>query len=433
MTQGAGEHSRTPIVSSFEIICSLSAIYTYSCKRRYESGKKRKAQSRRFAYGRKWTTPPLMNNPPVEPLSLFERKPSTVRNCRSAVAQIGKLLIALLALAVALPVDAGHVLVIDDHFANGDLATNPVGIGSGFENTSQDQPAGVESWALEQVSSAFLGSKSWAIGSILSLDAFPFFSAAGATLTYEITSMNYVAGALRNWGAIGLASNGAAFIWDSAGAGDQHGLFLALIGTASGPYDWAVYSRVNGDNSSSMGSGSFTSWAGGPVTITITASAKGWSFVASDGTSASGNHAPGFWDSQGVAHAAAGVQRGDNYNSDNVATTLYIDRIAVLAEAANTPPGLVIDGKKKIVTSRKRVVIKGEVSDDGAVARVLATYKKVKPDGRKIKVTKSARLGGNSWKFILRTKEKRTKLLFQAVDVEGLRSQVQKVKVIRKP
>lgn len=117
---------------------------------------------------------------------------------------------------------------------------------------------------------------------------------------------------------------------------------------------------------------------------------------------------------------------------DFVAFASANDLIVDYEPGANEAPVVAIDGKKKIRTSKKRVIVKGTATDDSAVSEVLVSYKKVKGNGKKKKVTKRAKLAGNVWKYKLRTAAKPTKLLIQAVDDEGLRSKSQKVKVIQK-
>ena len=113
-------------------------------------------------------------------------------------------------------------------------------------------------------------------------------------------------------------------------------------------------------------------------------------------------------------------------------------RFAVFATAGSGPsaagnqaPVVAINGKKKIRVSQGPVVIKGNATDDSSVAAVLVTYKKVKANGKKKRVTKPAHLAGGFWEFKLLPKGDRIKLLIQAVDDKGLRSAIQKVTIIK--
>lgn len=99
----------------------------------------------------------------------------------------------------------------------------------------------------------------------------------------------------------------------------------------------------------------------------------------------------------------------------------------------NVSPVLTLTGKKTIRTSKRKVTVKGTATDDSSVSSVLVTYRKVKANGKKKKVTKPARLVGSVWKFQIRPTEKRTKLKIQAFDDQGAGSSIQKVKIIRKP
>lgn len=96
---------------------------------------------------------------------------------------------------------------------------------------------------------------------------------------------------------------------------------------------------------------------------------------------------------------------------------------------SNAAPTVQILGKKKVSAKGKPVTIKGTATDDRAVTSVLVTYKKVSASGKKKKVTKLAKLAGGAWKFKFRPTGKVTKLTFQAVDAQGLRSPLLSVKV----
>jgi hypothetical protein len=98
---------------------------------------------------------------------------------------------------------------------------------------------------------------------------------------------------------------------------------------------------------------------------------------------------------------------------------------------SNAAPTLAVLGKKKVVTTGKPVKIKGTASDDRGVVSVLAIYKKVSASGKKKTVTKKAKLAGGAWIFKFRPKDKVTKLTFQSVDGDGVRSPIAKVKVLR--
>ena len=110
----------------------------------------------------------------------------------------------------------------------------------------------------------------------------------------------------------------------------------------------------------------------------------------------------------------------------------YVPTAGGGSASGNKAPVVTVDGKKKVRTPKRKVILKGNATDDSAVSVVLVSYKKVTGSGKKKKVTKRAQLAGGAWKFKFRPTEKPTKLLIVAVDNEGLRSVIQKVKVIRK-
>ncbi len=98
----------------------------------------------------------------------------------------------------------------------------------------------------------------------------------------------------------------------------------------------------------------------------------------------------------------------------------------------NSAPTVAVTGRAKIVTERSRVTIKGTSTDDQRVASVSMTYRKIAKNGKKKTVTRAARLSGDSWTFKYRPKQKRTVFTVMAVDDFGVRSNVARVKVIRK-
>lgn len=97
----------------------------------------------------------------------------------------------------------------------------------------------------------------------------------------------------------------------------------------------------------------------------------------------------------------------------------------------NLAPTLAVTGNKKVKTTGKPVKLRGIATDDREVVTVVASYKKVSASGKKKTVIKRAKLKGGAWRFTFKPKTKVTKLTFQSIDAQGLRSPVSKVKVTR--
>jgi|GEM_PF-6199676 hypothetical protein len=95
----------------------------------------------------------------------------------------------------------------------------------------------------------------------------------------------------------------------------------------------------------------------------------------------------------------------------------------------STKPVVALTGKKKIVTSKAAVVLKGTATDNGAIEEVLVTDSSKTKTLAKLKV----RNGVTSWKARVRLKAKRNVFTIQAKDNSGTKSKAIKAKVIRKP
>lgn len=110
---------------------------------------------------------------------------------------------------------------------------------------------------------------------------------------------------------------------------------------------------------------------------------------------------------------------GGNGSVDEIEDTLAISKTA--------KPTLKLKGKKKIVTSRGRINIRGLAIDpDGDVRMV--RFKDSRPKGKRYRNAK----GTTNWKAKAKLKPGRNKILVQAIDSRGVGSALLKVTVIQK-
>ncbi len=101
-----------------------------------------------------------------------------------------------------------------------------------------------------------------------------------------------------------------------------------------------------------------------------------------------------------------------------------VTRISSLTPPAfATPPTLTIKGKKRIVTKRSRVVLKGSATASGSLAHVEYKISRSKP-----KIAD----GSSNWSIRAKLSPGRNIIKIWAVDTAGQISQVQKRKIIRK-
>ena len=96
---------------------------------------------------------------------------------------------------------------------------------------------------------------------------------------------------------------------------------------------------------------------------------------------------------------------------------------APLVKADKKAPKVIIKGKKKIKTSKKRINIRGTVKEKNKVTSV--TYK---INSGKLKTAKKTK----NWKIPVKLKKKVTKVTIFATDNSGNRSRPVKVKITRK-
>jgi DNA-binding beta-propeller fold protein YncE len=92
------------------------------------------------------------------------------------------------------------------------------------------------------------------------------------------------------------------------------------------------------------------------------------------------------------------------------------------APADTTPPSLVVSGKKKVITTRATLKIKGTAADAGGIARV---------EGRAGKSNYKPATGAADWIFTAKLKPGKNVILLRAVDAAGNFSATVKVTAIR--
>jgi hypothetical protein len=198
--------------------------------------------------------------------------------------------------------------VVDDSFDNGDLATNPNGIGSGLTSYLQGT-AKAEEYDGDLI---LTGNANWDIASAYTKETIDFFTDDGAQLTFDITDCNKPdpTGSYRVY--LGLSSTNECSFPPEAGDRIQGSgsCGLWLMGDGDAPFRWVFYYEQSGRKE--IANGTLATYKGGaPLTITMTVNNSGWSFTASDNEgSSSGTWPDGFWDGEGEAYIGVAAQGG---------------------------------------------------------------------------------------------------------------------------
>lgn len=140
-----------------------------------------------------------------------------------------------------------------------------------------------------------------------------------------------------------------------------------------------------------------------------------------------GSRVAGGWEYRGSNIPAVAIVRSIAFVRSgyvNGSVHLLEDTLAI-SYTAN--PILKLKGKKKIVTSRGSIVLRGNAIDADGDVRVVR-FKDSRPRGKRWRNAK----GTTNWKAKVKLKDGRNKVLVQAFDSRGVRSKTLKVTVIRK-
>lgn len=201
---------------------------------------------------------------------------------------IRKLCLAL-AVSIAAASGARAAVLIDDHFDDGVIGTNTLGVGTGFNLAF----TGTGSTATESGSLLALNPTGGNIMGISSKNTFNFFNPTGATVVWKVDHYAFNSGSFRAFVGVGDTQNNIGGTWGSPFVTDEAYVWVQLR-TLDNPLGAGLQGALLVDKpgqpagtANVLASWNWNAFDGtAPLTITMNLNQSGYNLGFSDGTAA---------------------------------------------------------------------------------------------------------------------------------------------------